>query len=128
MPVSVAFEKAADLGSFLEGEGYYTVFAPTDEAFSNLPAGTLEEWMNPANREKLASIIKNHVVLTKVDVTREGETYLVSAGGHPLTLSREYIAMSDIMLPPSVGEAVIVTQEIDAANGAIFGIDRVLVP
>ena len=71
----VAAVKAAGLVDTLSGEGPFTVFAPTNEAFANLPAGTLEDLLKPENKEKLVSILTYHVVPGKVmaeDVVRPG--------------------------------------------------------
>lgn len=57
---------AANLVSVLEGQGPFTVFAPTNAAFANLPAGTLENLLKPENKEKLAAILTYHVVSGKV--------------------------------------------------------------
>ena len=62
----VAAVKAADLVETLKGEGPFTVFAPTDEAFAALPAGTLDDLLKPENKEKLVSILTYHVVPGKV--------------------------------------------------------------
>src|SRR3954454_8696231 len=61
----VAAVKAADLVDTLKGPGPFTVFAPTDEAFAKLPAGTLQELLKPENKAKLQSILKYHVISGK---------------------------------------------------------------
>src|SRR5690242_6227509 len=58
----VAAVKAADLVDALKGDGPFTVLAPTDDAFAKLPAGTLDELLKPENKEKLAAILKYHVI------------------------------------------------------------------
>jgi uncharacterized surface protein with fasciclin (FAS1) repeats len=58
--------KAADLVETLKGEGPFTVFAPTDEAFAKLPSGTVENLLKPENKQKLSSILTYHVVPGKV--------------------------------------------------------------
>ena len=62
----VAAVKAAGLAETLSGKGPFTVFAPTDEAFAKLPAGTVESLLKPENKEKLAGILTYHVVAGKV--------------------------------------------------------------
>ena len=84
----VAAVKAADLVETLSGEGPFTVFAPTDEAFAKLPEGTLETLLKPENKEKLVAILTYHVVPGKVmaaDVVKlDGEKVETAAGaeGH----------------------------------------------
>ena len=58
----IAAAKAAGLADVLQGEGPFTVFAPTDEAFAKLPKGTVEKLLKPENKDKLAAILKYHVV------------------------------------------------------------------
>ena len=73
--------QAAGLIETLEGEGPFTVFAPTDEAFGRLPEGTVEDLLKPENKEKLASILTYHVVSGKVmssDVVKLSEAKTVN--------------------------------------------------
>ena len=75
----VAAVKAAGLAEALSGDGPFTIFAPTDDAFKKLPAGTVEDLLKPENKEKLAGILKYHVVAAKVlaadgKVTVDGAT------------------------------------------------------
>ena len=76
--------QAADLVETLKGAGPFTVFAPTDEAFAKLPAGTLDALLKPENKAKLQRILKAHVVAGKSDGGRRGQNQLGEGGqrGH----------------------------------------------
>ena len=117
----VAAVKAAGLVETLQGVGPFTVFAPTDEAFAKLPAGTVENLLKPENREQLASILKYHVVpgkLLAADVkTMEAKT----AQGQSLNLK-----VSDVGV--TVDGAKVVKADLLAENGVIHVIDRVILP
>jgi uncharacterized surface protein with fasciclin (FAS1) repeats len=119
--ILVAAVKAAGLVETLQGEGPFTVFAPTDEAFAKLPTGTLEDLLKPENREKLAAILKYHVVPGKVlaaDVkTMEAKT----AQGQSVNLR-----VSDAGV--TVDNAKVVTTDVLAENGVIHVIDSVILP
>src|SRR6516162_4218778 len=69
----VAAIKAAGLVETLEGPGPFTVFAPTNEAFNRLPAGTVDMWLKPENKDKLQSILTYHVVAGRWDAKSLGE-------------------------------------------------------
>ena len=117
----VAALKAADLVETLSGEGPFTVFAPTDEAFAALPAGTLEKLLDPANKETLVKILTYHVVPGKVlstDIT-PGEATTVQ--GSPVQLAVEGEAVK-------VNQATVVAADVQAANGVIHVIDQVILP
>jgi uncharacterized surface protein with fasciclin (FAS1) repeats len=112
--------EAAGLTETLKGEGPFTVFAPTDEAFAKLPKGTLESLLQ--DREKLATILKYHVVPGKVSSSQamklsEAET----AAGKSLPISR---ADNKLM----IGKATVTQADILASNGVIHVIDTVLLP
>lgn len=117
----VAAVKAAGLVETLQGEGPFTVFAPTDEAFAKLPAGTVANLLKPENREQLIAILKYHVVPGKVlaaDVkTMEAKT----AQGQSVKLK-----VSDSGV--TVDNAKIVKTDLMAANGVIHVIDTVILP
>ena len=118
----VAALKAADLVDTLQGEGPFTVFAPTDEAFDALPEGTVESLLEPENKEKLQSILTYHVVpgaIMSSDIT--GMTMAETVEG------------SEIEIDPTaggvmVGEATVTQADIAASNGVIHVIDSVLIP
>lgn len=121
----VAAVQAAGLAETLSGPGPFTVFAPTNEAFAKLPAGTVESLLDPANKDKLTSILTYHVVPGEVlaaDVaagnvtTVNGSTFSVSTNGGVL--------ISD----GQGGTAKVVRTDIAASNGVIHVIDAVLLP
>ena len=118
----LAAAQAAGLVSTLEGQGPFTVFAPTDEAFAKLPKGTVESLLKPENKEKLAAILKYHVVTGNVKLHKaleagQGKTVL----GPGLTFK-----FADGRV--KVGTANLVTADIAASNGTIHVIDSVLLP
>lgn len=121
----LAAVQAAELGDTLAGEGPYTVFAPTDEAFAALPEGTLDSLLEPENQDQLAGILTYHVVPAEVmaaDVT-SGEVATVN--GAELTID----ASEGVTITDAQGNQARVTQtDIVASNGVIHVIDAVLLP
>ena len=121
----VAAVQAAGLVEVLQGEGPFTVFAPTDEAFAALPAGTLEELMLPENRYELADILKYHILpraLTSEDMIGSVQDYLTFEG-----------SFLEVNYQPNAGlfvgnENALVTPDVAADNGVIHIIDAVLLP
>jgi transforming growth factor-beta-induced protein len=114
--------EAAGLVDTLKGVGPFTVFAPTDEAFAKLPAGTVENLLKPENLETLKSILLYHVVAGKVmseDVTKldRAETVL----GEPVTIIQS-------MGKVTINDASILLPDVEASNGVIHVIDSVLLP
>jgi len=117
----VAAVKAADLVETLKGTGPFTVFAPTDEAFAALPAGTVDDLLKPENKAKLAAILAYHVVSGKVMYTD------LSDGMTPATLNGQTVTIhTDGGV--KLNEANVSTADIDADNGVIHMIDAVLLP
>lgn len=117
----VAAVKAAGLVETLSGAGPFTVFAPTDDAFAKLPAGTLEDLLKPENKEKLAGILTYHVVAGKVmaaDV-KAGEVATVNG-------AKATIATSDAGV--TIDKAKVVKTDIATSNGVIHVIDAVILP
>lgn len=113
---------AADLLTLLKGTGPFTVFAPSDDAFAKLPAGTVENLLKPENKEKLISILKYHVVAGKVPAASViAAKKLHSAMGQPLE-----IAMVNGKV--HIGNATVTSADIMATNGVIHVIDAVLMP
>jgi transforming growth factor-beta-induced protein len=114
--------KAADLAGVLEGEGPYTVFAPTDQAFAELPPGMLDTLLQPDNKERLARILKYHVVEGKLTADK------VSKMGRIETLAMMPldIAVEDDKV--MVDGATITQPDIECSNGLIHVIDKVLMP
>ncbi len=117
----VAAVKAADLVETLKGTGPFTVFAPTDEAFSALPAGTVEELLKPENKAKLAAILTYHVVSGKVMSTD------LSDGMTPATVNGETVTIHTEN-GVKVNDATVTTADIATDNGVIHAIDAVLMP
>ncbi len=118
----VAAVKAADLVSVLKSEGPFTVFAPTDEAFAKLPAGTVESLLKAENRDQLVAILTYHVVPGKVmasDVVKIDEAATVQG-------QKIGIAVKDGIV--SVDGAKVVKTDIETSNGVIHVIDSVIMP
>jgi uncharacterized surface protein with fasciclin (FAS1) repeats len=114
--------QAADLVETLKGPGPFTVFAPTDEAFAKLPAGTLETLLKPENKPKLQRILKAHVIAGKVlaaDVVKTHSAKAVS--GDTLTIASRNGGVT-------VDRAKVVKTDIVATNGVIHVIDSVILP
>lgn len=115
--------EAAGLIDALTGEGPFTVFAPTDEAFAKLPAGTVESLLKPENKEKLKSILLYHVVPGNVT----GKQVMKLDGRTVKTLEGASIKVST-MHGVTVDDARVTKTDILASNGVIHVIDTVLVP
>ena len=113
---------AADLVETLKGEGPFTVFAPTDEAFAALPAGTVEDLLKPENKDQLIAVLTYHVVPGKVmaaDVVGLSEAPTVNGAMIPVA-----VMDGKVML----GEVQVTATDIEASNGVIHVIDGVLLP
>ncbi|NJO52818.1 MAG: fasciclin domain-containing protein [Leptolyngbyaceae cyanobacterium RM2_2_4] len=117
----VAALTAAELDQVLQGDGPFTVFAPTDEAFAALPEGTVEDLLLPENRPLLIQILSYHVVpgeftssqLTSGEVqTAANEPVMVEVGADGVT----------------VNEATVIQPDVMASNGVIHVIDQVILP
>lgn len=118
----VAAVKAAGLVETLKGAGPFTVFAPTDEAFAKLPAGTVEDLLKPENKAKLTAVLTYHVVAGKVmaaDVVK-----LTSAK----TVQGQNVAVSATDGTVMVDNAKVVKTDIVTSNGVIHVIDSVILP
>jgi uncharacterized surface protein with fasciclin (FAS1) repeats len=114
--------QAANLVETLKGAGPFTVFAPTDEAFAKLPAGTLEALLKPENKPKLQHILTSHVVAGRImaaDVVKTSSANAVS--GDTLTIASRDGAVT-------VDGAKVVKTDIAATNGVIHVIDSVILP
>ncbi|MGB5525520.1 MAG: fasciclin domain-containing protein [Gemmatimonadota bacterium] len=118
----IAAAKAADLVDALKGEGPLTVFAPTDDAFAKLPAGTVETLLKPENKEKLQAVLLYHVVEGKV--TSEQVVNLTSAK----TLQGDTIDISVKMGKVYIDDAQVIAADVEASNGVVHVIDAVLLP
>lgn len=117
----VAAVKAAGLVETLQGKGPFTVFAPTDEAFAKLPAGTIENLLKPENKEKLAAILKYHVVPGKVMAADVKTMEARTAQGQSLKLK---VSDAGVM----VDNAKVIKTDLLAENGVIHVIDSVILP
>ena len=130
----VAAVKAAGLVDTLSGPGPFTVFAPTNEAFSLLPAGTVDTLVKPENKAKLTQILTYHVVsgrLTARDLMRDAKM----GGEHAMlkTVEGGMLTVSDpdgqLMLTDANGhKAAITTTNVAQRNGMVMIIDNVLMP
>ena len=121
----IAAAKAAGLAGALSHKAPLTVFAPTDEAFDRLPAGTVENLLKPENRDKLAAILAYHVVpkrITSKQIPR-GRTDVTSLNGKARALR---VRKNNNRV--RVNRARVVSADIHASNGVIHVIDRVLIP
>ncbi|MBT8419080.1 MAG: fasciclin domain-containing protein [Silicimonas sp.] len=117
----VAAVEAAGLVDTLKGEGPFTVFAPTDDAFAALPEGTVENLLKPENKDQLTAILTYHVVPGKV-----------MSGDLSDGMSATTVQGSDVMIDLDGGvmveEANVVTADIETSNGVIHVIDKVILP
>ncbi len=116
----VAAVTAAGLAETLSGEGPFTVFAPTDEAFEALPEGLLDALLLPENKDALTSILTYHVVSGEVMAAD------VTAGDVPTVEGSTIAITTDGGV--KVNEATVTATDVDASNGVIHVIDTVLVP
>lgn len=117
----VAAVQAADLVGTLKGDGPFTVFAPTDEAFAKLPDGTVETLLLPENQDQLIAILTYHVVPAKVMAADVATGEAPTVNGKPLAV----LVGSDGVM---VGDARVVKTDVGASNGVIHVIDTVLLP
>ena len=114
--------RAADLVVTLESPAPYTVFAPTNQAFADLPAGALEDLKDPANKLELTRILQAHVLPNRI-VTEEmqDDMPMETAQGEEVVVTRRG---SEI----KVGGATIITPDVWASNGVVQVVDKVLIP
>ena len=119
----VAAVKAADLVEALKGEGPFTVFAPTDEAFAKLPEGTVESLLLPENKEKLVAVLTYHVVPGKIVYSD-----VQGAVAKPETLQGSTVTVDGTYSGPTINGANIVSPDVMADNGVIHVIDQVILP
>jgi len=117
----VAAVQAAGLVDTLKGDGPFTVFAPTDEAFAALPEGTVENLLKPENKDLLTAILTYHVVAGKVMSTDLSNNMMAATvEGSEVTIMTEGGVMVD--------SANVVSADIEASNGVIHVIDAVIMP
>jgi len=118
----VSAVQAADLVDTLNSEGPFTVFAPTNEAFAALPDGTLDSLLLPENKQQLSDILTYHVVAGKVMASDLSDGQVIeTVNGETLTVS---IKDGKVM----IGDAEVVTADVEASNGVVHVINAVLLP
>ena len=113
---------AAGLIDTLKGDGPFTVFAPTDEAFAKLPEGTVENLLKPENRDQLIAVLTYHVVAGKVeaaDVVKLDQATTVNGADVTITVADSGV---------QVDNANVIATDIGASNGVIHVIDAVILP
>jgi len=113
---------AAGLVETLKGKGPFTVFAPTDEAFAKLPAGTVESLLKPENKQKLTSILTYHVVAGNV---KAADVVKLSSAK---TLNGQSVMIKTLGGKVFINGATVVKADIATTNGTIHVIDTVLLP
>jgi uncharacterized surface protein with fasciclin (FAS1) repeats len=118
----VAAVQAAGLSDTLQGDGPFTVFAPTDEAFAKLPPGTVENLLLPENKDQLVSILTYHVVAGKVtsaQVVKLDSATTVNGQDVQINIENDKVM---------VDGATIAAVDVMASNGVIHVIDEVILP
>ena len=130
----VAAVKAAGLVDTLKGSGPFTVFAPTNSAFSMLPAGTVDTLLKPENKGTLTQVLTYHVVPGRVDAAAlaqqiqsgGGKAMLKTASGGTLTAT---MRGKDVVIVDAKGNmSVVTTADVYQSNGVIHVVDKVLLP
>lgn len=130
----VAAVKAAGLVETLKGPGPFTVFAPTNKAFDNLPKGTVDMLLKPENKAKLTAVLTYHVVAGKLDSKTlmekvkegHGKAMLKTVQGEDLTVSKKG---KHLMVTDSKGNSATITiEDVYQSNGVIHVVDKVLMP
>lgn len=113
---------AAGLVDTLKGEGPFTVFAPTDEAFAKLPAGTVETLLKPENKERLIAVLTYHVVPGKVAAADVVELDAAK------TVNGQDVSIAVVDGAVRIDDATVTATDIEASNGIIHVIDSVILP
>jgi uncharacterized surface protein with fasciclin (FAS1) repeats len=118
----VAAVQAGDLVDVLKGDGPFTVFAPTNDAFAKLPAGTVEDLLKPENKQKLVAVLTYHVVPGKVysKDLKDGMKAKTAQGAEVTITLKDGKAM--------VNNATVSAADIEASNGVVHVIDTVILP
>lgn len=114
--------KAAGLDETLKERGPFTVFAPTDEAFTKLPTGMLDDLLKPENKEKLAGILKMHIAPGKMlaaDIVKTPTCKTL--GGNDLTVKYKQTILT-------INDAKVLKANLKAKNGVVYVIDKVILP
>jgi uncharacterized surface protein with fasciclin (FAS1) repeats len=131
----VAAVKAAGLVDTLSGKGPFTVFAPTNEAFAKLPAGTVDTLVKPENKAQLTQILTYHVVpgthtgaeLMKAVKDGKGKAMLKTVEGESLTVEETSGGKLDVV-DSKGGKAMVTIADVKQSNGVIHVVDTVLMP
>jgi len=130
----VAAVKAAGLVDTLMGKGPFTVFAPTNEAFAALPAGTVESLLKPENKDQLVKILTCHVVAANAMSSDVNKMAMADGGTHEVTTvggCKLWLSVKDntVMIKDEAGGMAKVTiADVKQSNGVIHVIDKVLLP
>ena len=143
--------KAAGLVETLDGKGPFTVFAPTNPAFADIPRSTLKSFLKPENKEKLQGLLTYHVVagdfkakdVIKLIKKNDGQATIKTVNGGKLTLSLSYndvevkdqqgntasVAKADLKVKDQQGNtATVAKADLNSSNGVIHVVDKVLMP
>lgn len=117
----LAAATAAGLVDTLKSDGPFTVFAPTDDAFAALPAGTVDDLLKPENKDQLVAVLTYHVVPGKVMSTDlQDDMTAVTVQGGDITIDLDNGVM--------INDAAVVSADIETSNGVIHIIDKVILP
>lgn len=119
----VAAVQAAGLVDTLKGEGPFTVFAPTDEAFAKLPPGTVENLLKPENKDQLVAVLTYHVIPGKVMAAD-----VVGKRVEAATVQGSNVVVAGISGVYVNNNAKVIQADVEASNGVIHVIDRVILP
>ena len=130
----VAAVKAAGLVETLQGDGPFTVFAPTNKAFDKLPKGTVETLVKPENKGTLTTVLTYHVVPGKLDSKElarmikegSGKAMLTTVQGEQLTVMMK--GKGIVVMDAKGGKAMVTTKDVYQKNGVIHVVDSVLMP
>jgi uncharacterized surface protein with fasciclin (FAS1) repeats len=122
----VAAVNAAGLADTLSGPGPFTLFAPTNEAFAKLPAGTVDTLLKPANKQQLAAILAYHVLPAAVMAkdAKPGTAETVNGASFAVAVEDGSVILTD----GQGNKAKVITTDVAASNGVIHVIDAVLLP
>ena len=118
----VAAVRAADLLTTLTSEGPFTVFAPLDDAFAELPEGTVETLIKPENGQQLTSILTYHVLLGKIMSTD------LSDGTKAVTVNGEEVTIHLKEGKVFINDAQVVLADVETDNGVIHAVNKVIMP
>lgn len=130
----VSAVKAANLVDTLAGPGPFTIFAPTNDAFSKLPAGTVDNLVKPENQDQLKKILTYHVVAGKMDSKAIAKAIKKGHGTATLktveggTLTAKMMGSSLVLTDEKGGTSTVTTADVYQSNGVVHVIDTVLMP